>query len=165
MSPRDFGNHGTHTASTAAGGLIYNASFHNLATGNARGGAPRARLAIYKACWGRRIACGGAALLAAIDDAINDGVDILSLSLGGPEEIPGTLHAVAKGITVVFSAGNDGPAPQTIKNSVPWVITVAASTIDRSFPTVITLGSNQRLVVCTHMKSCNANYFGLYQQI
>uniref|UniRef100_A0A6V7QUR5 Subtilisin-like protease SBT3.5 n=1 Tax=Ananas comosus var. bracteatus TaxID=296719 RepID=A0A6V7QUR5_ANACO len=146
MSPRDFGNHGTHTASTAAGGLIYNASFHNLATGNARGGAPRARLAIYKACWGRRIACGGAALLAAIDDAINDGVDILSLSLGGPEEIPGTLHAVAKGITVVFSAGNDGPAPQTIKNSVPWVITVAASTIDRSFPTVITLGSNQRLV-------------------
>uniref|UniRef100_A0A6V7QWK5 Uncharacterized protein n=1 Tax=Ananas comosus var. bracteatus TaxID=296719 RepID=A0A6V7QWK5_ANACO len=100
MSPRDFGNHGTHTASTAAGGLIYNASFHNLATGKARGGAPRARLAIYKACWGRRIACGGAALLAAIDDAINDGVDILSLSLGGPEEIPGTLHAVAKGITV-----------------------------------------------------------------
>ncbi|OAY68215.1 Subtilisin-like protease SBT3.3 [Ananas comosus] len=119
MSPRDFGNHGTHTASTAAGGLIYNASFHNLATGNARGGAPRARLAIYKACWGRRIACGGAALLAAIDDAINDGVDILSLSLGGPEEIPGTLHAVAKGITVVFSAGNDGPALRQSRTRSP----------------------------------------------
>ena len=60
----------------------------------------------------------------------------------------GTLHAIAKGISVVFAAGNDGPAPQSVENNVPWVISVAASTIDRSFPTVITLGNSQRLVVC-----------------
>ncbi|XP_072988340.1 subtilisin-like protease SBT3.9 [Typha latifolia] len=146
LSPRDLAGHGTHTASTVAGGLVSNVSFHGLGAGDARGGAPRARLAIYKACWGIQTSCSFAALMAAIDDAINDGVDILSLSLGGIDEIPGTLHAVANGITVVFSAGNDGPAPQTVNNAVPWVITVAASTIDRSFPTVMTLGNSQKLV-------------------
>ncbi|KAJ3679824.1 hypothetical protein LUZ60_016102 [Juncus effusus] len=145
MSARDYAGHGTHTASTAGGNLVANKSFNGLASGFVRGGAPRARLAIYKACWGLRISCSGAAILAAVDDAINDGVDILSLSLGG-SEVPGTLHAVAKGISVIFSAGNNGPAPQTIQNNVPWVITVAASTIDRSFPTVVTLGNNLRLV-------------------
>ncbi|KAJ4747221.1 Subtilisin-like protease [Rhynchospora pubera] len=146
MSPRDYAGHGTHTASTAAGNLVSNTSFHGLAAGSTRGGAPRARLAIYKACWGSGVWCSGAALLAAVDDAINDGVDIISMSIGGSDEFPGTLHAVAKGIPVVFSAGNEGPAPQSVKNNVPWVITVAASTIDRSFPTIITLGNSQRLV-------------------
>ena len=99
-------------ASTIAGSEVRNASFRGLAAGVARGGAPRARLAIYKACWNlgsSGTVCGGAAILAAIDDAINDGVDVLSLSLGSEREVPGTLHAVARGITVVFSAGNDAP--------------------------------------------------------
>ncbi|KAL6640315.1 hypothetical protein ACP70R_022164 [Stipagrostis hirtigluma subsp. patula] len=145
MSARDLNGHGTHVASTIAGGPVRNVSYGGLAAGVARGGAPRARLAVYKACWGRG-SCGSAAVLAAIDDAINDGVDVLSLSLSLQEEIPGTLHAVARGITVVFSAGNDGPAAQTVWNAVPWVLTVAASTIDRSFPTVMSLGNNERLV-------------------
>jgi subtilisin family serine protease len=119
-----------------------------LAAGSVRGGAPRARLAIYKVCWGGEGHCGDAAILAAVDDAINDGVDILSLSIGSSSEIPGTLHAVAKGISVVFSAGNEGPKPYSVQNNVPWVISVAASTMDRSFPTVVTLGNNQKLVVC-----------------
>ncbi|XP_040377105.1 subtilisin-like protease SBT3.9 [Oryza brachyantha] len=148
MSPRDLNGHGTHTASTIVGGQVWNASHKQggLAAGVARGGAPRARVAIYKACWGSSgTACGTAALLAAIDDAINDGVDVLSLSLG-PGEIPGTLHAVARGIPVVFSGGNDGPTPQTVGNTVPWVITVAAATIDRTFPTTILLGNGEKLV-------------------
>ncbi|GJN19537.1 hypothetical protein PR202_gb06822 [Eleusine coracana subsp. coracana] len=145
MSPRDKNGHGTHVASTIAGGEVRNASFGGLAAGVARGGAPRARLAVYKACWGAG-SCGDAALLAAVDDAINDGVDVLSLSLGSSDEIPGTLHAVARGITVVFNAGNDGPAAHTIQNAVPWVLTVAASTIDRSFPTMISLGNKKKLV-------------------
>jgi hypothetical protein len=78
-------------------------------------------------------------------------VDVLSLSVGGgcPDEKDsfGTLHAVQKGIAVVCSAGNDGPRPQTVGNTAPWVITVAASTIDRSFPTVITLGNKQQIAV------------------
>jgi hypothetical protein len=96
--------------------------------------------------WG----CPDAAILAAIDDAIHDGVDILSVSIGlAGHEISGTLHAVQRGISVVFAGGNDGPVPQTITNAVPWVTTVAASTIDRAFPTLISLGNKEKLVVST----------------
>ena len=131
------------------GNVVLNTSFHSLAAGSVRGGAPRARLAIYKACWGGgQGQCSTAGVTAAVDDAINDGVDVISMSFDGTDEFPGTLHAIAKGISVVFAAGNDGPAPQSVENNVPWVISVAASTIDRSFPTVITLGNSQRLVVC-----------------
>ncbi|KAF0932972.1 hypothetical protein E2562_013156 [Oryza meyeriana var. granulata] len=148
MSPRDFNGHGTHTASTIAGKQMWNVSHHQsgLGAGLARGGAPRARLAIYKACWGTRGVCSTATVLAAVDDAIKDGVDVLSLSLALDSEIPGTLHAVARGITVVFAGGNAGPVPQTVANTAPWVITVAAATIDRTFPTVISLGNNEKLV-------------------
>ncbi|VAH58764.1 unnamed protein product [Triticum turgidum subsp. durum] len=147
MLPRDFHGHGTHVASTIAGREVQGVSYGGLATGMARGGVPRARLAIYKALWGPRIRGSEAMILAAIDDAIHDGVDVMSLSLGGAgHEFPGTLHAVLRGISVVFSAGNDGPAPQTVTNAVPWVTTVAASTIDRAFPTLISLGNKKKLV-------------------
>ncbi|KAJ8500255.1 hypothetical protein OPV22_010807 [Ensete ventricosum] len=144
-SPRDANGHGTHTASTAAGSLVSDASFHGLGAGTARGGAPRARLAIYKVCWGSG-RCGQADILQAIDDAVDDGVDILSLSIGGDGYFPASLGAVRRGMTVIFSGGNDGPVTQTLNNDVPWVITVAASTIDRSFSTVITLGDKQTVV-------------------
>lgn len=147
-SARDIGGHGTHVASTIAGVPVPNASYGGLAAGVARGGAPHARLAVYKACWTSRAICIEAGVIAAIDHAIHDGVDVLSLSLGGVDEVPGTLHAVARGITVVFAAGNAGPTAQTVLNAAPWVITVAASTIDRSFPTVISLGRKEKLVVC-----------------
>ncbi|XBI25957.1 hypothetical protein VPH35_050775 [Triticum aestivum] len=148
MSPRDFNGHGTHVASTIAGGEVQGVSYGGLATGMARGGAPRARLAIYKVLWGPNTAASDADILAAIDDAIQDGVDVLSLSLGrgAGHEFPGTLHAVLRGISVVFSAGNDGPAPQTVTNVMPWVTTVAASTMDRAFPTLISLGNKEKLV-------------------
>ncbi|CAN6480493.1 unnamed protein product [Victoria cruziana] len=157
LSPRDGDGHGTHTASIAAGSIVHNASCGGLARGLARGGAPRARLAIYKACWDD-MGCANADILAAIDAAIHDGVDILSISLGStfPAE-PGYLdkengismgafHAMTRGITVVCSAGNWGPTAQQVVNTAPWILTVAASTIDRSFPAVITLGSGRRLV-------------------
>jgi hypothetical protein len=122
-------------------------SYGGLGTGVARGGAPRARLGIYKVCW-QGLGCSRAEVLAAIDDAIHDGVDVLSLSLGraGNENF-GTLHAVQRGISIVFSGGNDGPVPQTLGNTVPWVTTVAASTIDRAFPTLISLGNKEKLAV------------------
>ncbi|VVA33197.1 PREDICTED: subtilisin [Prunus dulcis] len=153
-SPRDAEGHGTHTASTAAGASIENASFMGLAAGLARGGAPSARLAVYKVCWATG-SCSSADLLAAFDDAIFDGVDVLSASLGSPPPLPsyvkdvvsiGSFHAVAKGISVICSAGNSGSYPQTVINSAPWIFTVAASTIDRAFPTAITLGNNQTVV-------------------
>lgn len=155
LSPRDAVGHGTHTSSTAAGGMVKDASFLGLAQGLARGGAPLAWLAIYKICWAPG-GCSSADLLAAFDDATFDGVDVISLSLGSSLPLStyvddiisiGSFHAVAKGISVVCSAGNSGPYPQTVINTAPWVITVAASTIDRAFPTAITMGNNQTVVV------------------
>uniref|UniRef100_A0A1J3DLP5 Subtilisin-like protease SBT3.5 n=1 Tax=Noccaea caerulescens TaxID=107243 RepID=A0A1J3DLP5_NOCCA len=161
ISPRDFNGHGTHVAATAAGSFVPDASYLALGRGIARGGAPRARIAMYKACWhiaSRGTAsCSAADLLKAIDEAIHDGVDVLSLSLSLPPMFPevdarnplavGAFHAVAKGIPVVCSAGNSGPDSQTVTNTAPWVITVAATTQDRSFPTLITLGNNVTIVV------------------
>lgn len=126
-----------------------------LASGLARGGAPSSWLAIYKVCWATG-GCSSADLLAAFDDAIFDGVDVLSVSLGSPAPLSsyvedvvsiGSFHAVAKGISVICSAGNSGPYSQTVINSAPWIFTIAASTIDRAFPTAITLGNNQTVVV------------------
>ncbi|KAJ8470636.1 hypothetical protein OPV22_024979 [Ensete ventricosum] len=150
LSARDAVGHGTHTSSTAAGAFVGNASFMGIARGIARGGALRARLAIYKVCWATG-GCSSADILAAFDDAIHDGVDVLSVSLGQSPPLPtyiedvlaiGSFHAVARGITVVCSAGNSGPFSQTVINTAPWVITVAASTIDRTFVTLISLGNN-----------------------
>ncbi|KAK2978280.1 hypothetical protein RJ640_017131 [Escallonia rubra] len=154
LSPRDAAGHGTHTSSTAAGALIENASFMGLAQGSARGGAPSAWLAVYKVCWSTG-GCSSADILAAFDDAISDGVDVLSVSLGSSPPSStyvddvlsiGSFHAVTRGISVICSGGNSGPYPQTVTNAAPWVITVAASTIDRVFPMVITLGNNQTVV-------------------
>ncbi|KAK4410887.1 CO(2)-response secreted protease [Sesamum angolense] len=79
-SPRDFVGHGTHTASTAGGVPVANASYYGLAGGTARGGLPSARIASYKAC--TLDGCAGSIILKAIDDAIKDGVDIISISIG-----------------------------------------------------------------------------------
>uniref|UniRef100_J3LVC7 Subtilisin-like protease n=1 Tax=Oryza brachyantha TaxID=4533 RepID=J3LVC7_ORYBR len=159
-SARDIEGHGTHVASTAAGALVPNISFNGLAAGYARGTAPRARIAVYKACWKRQNRQGGCditAVLQAIDHAILDGVDVLSLSLGGAFiEYYGSLHAVNNGITVVFSAGNEGPAPRTVKNASPWGISVASASMDRAFPTVITATNKQAIicVLCYINRSC-----------
>uniref|UniRef100_J3LVC3 Peptidase S8/S53 domain-containing protein n=1 Tax=Oryza brachyantha TaxID=4533 RepID=J3LVC3_ORYBR len=129
---RDAKDHGTHVASTAAGALVLNVSFHGLAAGYARGVAPHARIAVYKACWAARGGCDDTAVLQAIDDAVHDGVDVLFLSIGGANnEYYGSLHVVNNGITVVFVAGNDGPTPKTITNASPLGITVASASIDR----------------------------------
>ncbi|KAJ6671438.1 hypothetical protein OIU85_015205 [Salix viminalis] len=167
LSPRDAVGHGTHTSSTATGGLVENASFMGLAQGLARGGAPSAWLAVYKVCWATG-ACAEADLLAAFDDAIFDGVDVLSVSIGSPPPLAtyvedaiaiGSFHAVAKGISVICSAGNSGPYPQTVINTAPWIVTVAASTIDRAFPTMITLGNNQTIVGQALFTGKNADTF------
>ncbi|XP_045806062.1 CO(2)-response secreted protease-like [Trifolium pratense] len=147
---RDNDGHGTHTASTAAGNVVSGASYYGLATGTAKGGSPESRLAIYKVCTD---GCSGATILAAFDDAIFDGVDILSLSLGGPQDLKpdlttnvvaiGAFHAVEHGILVVCAAGNNGPWPRSVTNDAPWILTVGATTIDRNFQSNIVLGNNK----------------------
>ncbi|XP_028961744.1 cucumisin-like isoform X2 [Malus domestica] len=149
LSPRDTDGHGTHTASTAAGNLVSKASLYGLGLGTARGGVPSARIAVYKVCW--LDGCPDADILAAFDDAIADGVDILSVSLGGFKPLDyfrnsidiGAFHALRKGIFTSASAGNEGPNLKTITNFAPWYLAVAASTIDRHFDTKVQLGNHK----------------------
>lgn len=155
QTARDSIGHGTHVASTAAGSTVNSASYYGLAEGTAKGGSPNSRIAMYRVC--SEQGCRGSTILAAFDDAIADGVDVMSLSLGAPafaqpdlDSDPiaiGAFHAVEKGITVVCSAGNDGPDSTTVSNSVPWILTVAASTIDRDFESDIVLGGNKVIKV------------------
>ena len=153
-SARDTNGHGTHTASTAAGNHVKGASFYGLAQGTARGGAPFARIAAYGACdmYG---ACNEADVLAAFDDAIADGVDIISISIAFPNDDPvkqysievGAFHAMERGILTVAAAGNSGSSHGTIDNSMPWMLGVAASTIDRRFIDKLVLGNGKTLIV------------------
>lgn len=160
QTARDKVGHGTHVASTAAGSTVTGASYYGLAAGTAKGGSPRSRIAMYRVC--TEDGCLGSAILAAFDDAISDKVDVLSLSLGSPaifrpdlDSDPiaiGAFHAVEKGITVVCSAGNDGPSPATVSNAVPWILTVAATTIDRDFESDVVLGGGKVVKVMDFAK-------------
>ncbi|KAF5954446.1 hypothetical protein HYC85_007302 [Camellia sinensis] len=145
VGPFDDLGHGTHTASTAAGNFVRNASVFGQAKGTAAGMAPHAHLAIYKVC--TLFGCFESDVLAGMDAAVEDGVDILSLSLGG-SSIPfrenniakGAFGAMQIGIFASCSAGNSGPENASLANEAPWVLTVGASTIDRSITATAVLG-------------------------
>ncbi|KAK6118738.1 hypothetical protein DH2020_047543 [Rehmannia glutinosa] len=147
-SPRDSDGHGTHTASIAAGRYVFPASTLGYARGVAAGMAPKARLAAYKVCW--NAGCYDSDILAAFDSAVADGVDVISLSVGGVV-VPYYLDAIAigafgafdAGIFVSASAGNGGPGGLTVTNVAPWVTTVGAGTIDRDFPADVKLGNGR----------------------
>uniref|UniRef100_J3MMD1 Subtilisin-like protease n=1 Tax=Oryza brachyantha TaxID=4533 RepID=J3MMD1_ORYBR len=150
-SPRDEFGHGTHVASTAAGSEVHDAGLFMFARGTARGVAPKARVAMYKC--GGHIGCSDAAIIAAIDSAVKDGVDIISISLGG-FPVPfyddslaiATLGAEREGVFVALAGGNDGPGPYSVSNVAPWVTTVGAAAVDRLFPANLTLGSGEVLI-------------------
>jgi subtilisin family serine protease len=140
----DFG-HGTHTASTAAGAAVPGANVLGHALGTAAGMAPLAHIAMYKVCWG---GCEGSDILAGIDAAVGDGCDVISMSLGGPSmpfhQDPlaiGTFGAMEKGVFISVAAGNSGPVDSSLLNDAPWMLTVAASTMDRAIRSTVQLGS------------------------
>ncbi|KAK6117153.1 hypothetical protein DH2020_049112 [Rehmannia glutinosa] len=144
----DFG-HGTHTSSTAVGNFVTGANVFGQANGTASGIAPLAHLAVYKVCSGEA-GCFDSDILAAMDAAIEDGVDILSLSLGGVS-VPfyndsiaiGAFSAMERGIFVSCSAGNGGPGNSSLSNEAPWILTVGASTIDRKIRATAMLGNQE----------------------
>ena len=151
LSPRDRVGHGTAVASVAAG----NTSVGPLAT--ISGVAPKAFLGNYKIFGTPGLNDGATsdAIISAINDALNDGMDVAVLSLGGPtffsplaqgqqcglaDSTPCDLEAVAvenasrAGLTVVAAAGNDGYSGYNI----PTLATVATPAVA---PSAIAVGA------------------------
>lgn len=156
VSPRDGDGHGSHTASTAAGNVATPASIGGVDFGTFTGVAPGARVAAYKVCWSgpdpavqTDDGCATSDLLAGINQAVLDGVDVINYSIGGGAAEStysvtddAFFGAAAAGIFVAASAGNDGPGASTLDNAAPWYTTVAASTIP-SYEATVTLGDGQ----------------------
>ncbi|MDN3357905.1 S8 family peptidase [Actinomadura sp. DC4] len=145
QSARDGEGHGTHTASTAAGDAGVEASIHGRDFGDISGVAPAASIAVYKALWTGKTTSGGTTsdIVAAIDQAVSDGVDVINYSVGSifesdvndPVQLA-FLSAASAGIFVATAGGNAGPDASSLDNTAPWTTTVAASTIAPYLATV-----------------------------
>ncbi len=156
LSPRDYGGHGSHTASTAAGNFGVDAQIGGVDIGTMSGMAPAAHIAAYKALW--QTADGGGSgttsgLVAAINDATADGVDVINYSISGsrefvvsPDEIA-FLGAASAGVFVATSAGNAGDTvgESSVAHNSPWTTTVAASTHDRNTNKTVTTDPADRV--------------------
>ncbi|HVF76471.1 MAG TPA: S8 family serine peptidase [Acidimicrobiales bacterium] len=158
LSPRDGNSHGTHTASTAAGNVVNGVTVdgRQVDDGTAAGMAPGAKVAAYKVCWEGRPGMGGGCFdsdsVAAVNDAVADGVDVLNYSIGGGSEsdvldpVEQAFRAASNaGVYVAASAGNSGPGASTFDHPSPWITTVAAATFRRAF-LAVELGDGQRYV-------------------
>ncbi|CAN5265573.1 hypothetical protein BH09ACT6_BH09ACT6_07770 [soil metagenome] len=157
VSPRDGDGHGSHTGSTAVGDNAITATVGGDSFGHISGVAPAAKISVYKVCWSGPDpassdddGCTNADMLAAIDQAVADGVDVLNFSIGGSSALSTVsdtdiafLGAASAGIFVAASAGNSGPSASTLDNASPWYTTVAASTIP-SYEATATLGTAEK---------------------
>ncbi|KAL9267825.1 Subtilisin-like protease SBT2.5-like protein [Drosera capensis] len=154
-SPFDADGHGSHTASTAAGNYGVPVVVNGFNYGYASGMAPGARIAAYKALY----TFGGymSDVVAAVDQAVEDRVDILSLSVGPSTVPPGPaaflnvlemqlLFATRAGVVVIQAAGNGGPSSSSILSFSPWITSVAASMTDRKYNGSIILGNGERFL-------------------
>ncbi|WP_199701816.1 S8 family serine peptidase [Jiangella rhizosphaerae] len=153
LSTRDGDGHGSHTASTAAGNHGVPMSVNGRAFGEGSGMAPGASIAAYKVCWQDDDEATGGCYpsdsVAAIDQAILDGVDVINYSISGatdtlvdPVELA-FLSAASANIVVAASAGNSGPGESTVAHNSPWVTTVAAST-HQVYEGTVELGDGRR---------------------
>ncbi|KAL3742204.1 hypothetical protein ACJRO7_017653 [Eucalyptus globulus] len=153
LSPFDAVGHGSHVAAIAAGNPDV-AVVANGLYGWASGVAPGARIAVYKAVYPTLGTMTD--VVAAIDQAVRDGVDALSLSVGpdeAPEDTPtllsvfdmAMLSARRAGVFVAQAVGNKGPSPSTVLSYGPWTVGVAAASTDRTYPVSLLLGSGQRI--------------------
>lgn len=134
LSPRDDSGHGTQVASLAAGNARVSIDLGSGPAGTYTGVAPQARLAIYKACWSAPDpaddGCSTADLVSAVDRAVADGVDVLNLSVAGPQHLDtlqrALLGAARADVVVVGAAGNDADRAYAA-HPAPWVTTVGGS--------------------------------------
>ncbi|KAF6143986.1 hypothetical protein GIB67_017594 [Kingdonia uniflora] len=126
------------------------ASYFGYTKGVARGVAPRSRIAIYKVIWDEGLTASD--VLAAMDQALADSVDVISISMSFSRVLPfedpifvASFAAVEKGVLVSCSAGNRGPE-ERIVNGNPWNLAVGPSTLDRCLAGTLTLGNGLGIV-------------------
>ncbi|EKN66593.1 minor extracellular serine protease [Neobacillus bataviensis LMG 21833] len=132
--------HGTHVA-----GII-------AANGKIKGVAPEAKIVAYRA-----LGPGGGGtteqVIAAIEQAIKDKVDIVNLSLGndinGPD-LPISLalnRAVDRGIVAVAASGNSGPNIWSVGSpgTASKAISVGASTPTMEIPSLLIEGRHEKV--------------------
>jgi subtilisin family serine protease len=150
----DYGGHGSHVASIAAGNILLDVDEVYPTIGEERsagtptgftfdqisGVAPRANIISYQVCYGgtavredKYADCLDTPILKAIDDAIRDNVDVINYSISGGGD-PWTdpteqafLSARNAGIFVAVSAGNSGPDISSSDKTAPWYSSIAAS--------------------------------------
>ncbi|PKA66238.1 Subtilisin-like protease SDD1 [Apostasia shenzhenica] len=146
VPPLDLDGHGTHIAGIAAGNFVRRAGSGGMASGM----APKAHLAVYRACFAGE--CRDSDVLAAVDRAIADRVDVLLMPFGG---LPAPAYqdsvavaafaAVSKGIVAVTSAGNSGPRRSSLSHEAPWLVVAGASSADRRNRATVRLGNGVEL--------------------
>ena len=142
---RDDNGHGTHTSSTSAGNAGVSASIFGISRGTVSGIAPRAHVEMFKVCG--ESGCFGSDSVAAVQQAITDGVNVINFSISGganpysdPVELA-FLDAYNAGVFVSASAGNSGPTADTVAHRGPWVTSVAASTAPRAFVNTVNVNA------------------------
>lgn len=143
--------HGTHVATTAVGFGVSGTIGFGGGPGiqySLSGIAPQASLITYKACRSNpnenvdNFVCFNSDTTAALEQAIQDQVDVVNYSIGGPPRDPWQagqiperifLNLRAAGIVPAVAAGNDGPLQNTVTSpaNAPWVVAVANATHNR----------------------------------
>jgi hypothetical protein len=136
VSGQDSFGHGTGVAMAAAGVVS------DSPIGSLSGVAPGAWIGSYKVTSEATGSITQDVVLQALEDAVNDGMDVINMSFGmqglqrGEDTVLGRAlqRVVQRGVTVVQSAGNDGPDPMTVDetSALPEVISVGANDSDRA---------------------------------
>ncbi|MEZ4726873.1 MAG: S8 family serine peptidase [Caldilineaceae bacterium] len=132
-------SHGMHTSSTAAGDIV-TATYNGLDLGTISGVAPKAYVMSYRVFY-ESVNSNGSFYttegIAALEDIVQDGADVLNNSWGGgPGSIGGPfdpldqalINATKAGIFVSMSNGNAGPNLGTGDHPSADYINVAAGT-------------------------------------
>jgi len=145
---KDNSGHGSHVSSIAAGNVVsvvINGSVNTTLSGV----APHANLVMYRVCYVGQPpdpdggGCPNSLIIEAIDQAVEDGVDVINMSLGSDAINPWSpgsismayLNARNAGIFAVTSAGNEGPNGGSIGSpaNAPWISAVGNATSNRVF--------------------------------
>ncbi len=114
------------------------------------GVAPEADILPYRVCDSLEGNCYTSAIIAAIDAAMTNGADVISMSFGGPAASRGERIALRAaylaGIVLVASAGNGGRPPVNCPACLPEVIAVGATDVDNNLADFSSYGFDIELV-------------------